>query len=76
MSAYFYRVKTVIRHINMYLRVYAHVRSVATLLILVVVAGGPSSKVWAEGLGINCDYTGSIYINPLPVLFVLSLMRP
>ncbi|KKM56255.1 fimbrial protein [Yersinia pestis] len=64
MSAYFYRVKTVIRHINMYLRVYAHVRSVATLLILVVVAGGPSSKVWAEGLGINCDYTGSIYINP------------
>lgn len=76
MSAYFYRVKTVIRHINMYLRVYAHVRSVATLLILVVVAGGPSSKVWAEGLGINCDYTAVFISIPLPVLFVLSLMRP
>ncbi len=51
MSAYFYRVKTVIRHINMYLRVYAHVRSVATLLILVVVAGGQAVKCGLKASG-------------------------
>lgn len=75
MSAYFYRVKTVIRHINMYLRVYAHVRSVATLLILVVVAGGQAVK-WAEGLGIIVTILAVFISIPLPVLFVLSLMRP
>ncbi|WP_145480735.1 fimbrial protein [Yersinia similis] len=64
MNSYFYRVKTAILHISMHLRVHVNVRSVATLLILVVVGGGASSKVRAEGLGINCDYTGGIYIYP------------